>query len=671
MTGTYHTPLVALSLLVAMLAGYATLELSARTRSAMAPQRWFWLAGSALAAGTGIWSMHFIGMQAFTLETPVGFETGLTLLSWAAPVATSAAALFTAQRESLKPWHYAAASTLAGAAIAGMHYIGMAAMRMSPSIRYEWPLVILSVAIAIGLSGAAIWAMRHISQGSESLMPVKKILVAFLLGTAIAAMHYIGMAAAEFPAGAISLAADSLDSDWLPGIVFVTSVTLLVGATLIAYYDRRRLEHQQIAETDALTGLKNRHFLQKQLPALIARAQAGRTSLHLAFVDLDGFKLVNDTMGHDVGDAVLVIASRRIHECLREGDIVIRVGGDEFVIILVDADEARVEHIMQRVVSSLKAPMRVGSDSVNISASIGVARHLTGQDAEPLLLRADTAMYHAKRQGRNMWKRFSPHMDAERVATAETHKSLRRAFERSEFRLFYQPKYSAGSRQIVGVEALVRWIDPQRGMRLPAEFIAVAERTGMIAALGDWVLNEACRQMRSWTRQGWVVPVSINVSALQVRGHEMTGKVRAALAKHDVDAQSLTLEITESVAIEDPAKAMQVFQSLRHCGVSISIDDFGTGYSSLAYLRDFPAAEIKIDRAFVRDISTNRQALELVKAIVAMGHALGMLVVAEGVEDERTTRLLENLGCDVLQGYFLAQPMDADDLHGLLLAQSA
>lgn len=671
MTGTHHTPLVALSLLVAMLAGYATLELAARIRSALFPQRWFWIAGSALAAGTGIWSMHFIGMLAFTLETPIGYDPGLTLLSWAAPVATSAAALFTAQRESVKPWHYAVASTLAGAAIAGMHYIGMAAMRMSPAIRYEWPLVFLSIVIAIGLSGAAIWAMRHMSQDGESLMMVKKILVAFLLGSAIAAMHYTGIAAAEFPAGAVSLAADSLDSDWLPGVVFATSVTLLLGATLIAYYDRRRLEHQQIAETDALTGLKNRHFLQKHLPALINKAQAGRTSLHLAFVDLDGFKLVNDTMGHDVGDAVLVIASRRIHECLREGDIVIRVGGDEFVIILVDADEARVEHIMQRVVLSLKAPMRVGSDSVNISASIGVARHLTGQDAEPLLLRADTAMYHAKRQGRNMWKRFSPHMDAERVAAAETHKSLRRAFERSEFRLLYQPKYAAGSRQIVGVEALVRWNDPQRGMRLPAEFIAVAERTGMIAALGDWVLNEACRQIRSWSRQGWVVPVSINVSALQVRGHEMTAKVRAALSKHDVEAQSLTLEITESVAIEDPAKAMQVFQSLRHCGVSISIDDFGTGYSSLAYLRDFPAAEIKIDRAFVRDISTNRQALELVKAIVAMGHALGMLVVAEGVEDERTTRLLENLGCDVLQGYFLAQPMDAEDLRSLLLAQSA
>jgi diguanylate cyclase (GGDEF)-like protein len=435
---------------------------------------------------------------------------------------------------------------------------------------------------------------------------------------------------------------------------------------LAVYLDRRRAEHRQLSETDPLTGLMNRHFLHTRLPELVKNAQASGTSFHLAFVDLDGFKLVNDTMGHEVGDKVLVLAARRICDCLRGKDVVARVGGDEFVVLILGADESRLECIMQRIVLSIQEPMIIGDETVRISASAGVARHFTGQEAEPLLTRADMAMYHAKREGRNTWKRFTQSMDKERLHAAETHRGLQRAFERSEFRLFYQPKYAAGSRQIVGVEALVRWIDPDKGIRLPGDFISVAERTGLIVALGDWVLNEACRQIHEWGRRGWVIPVSVNVSALQMRGQEITSKVLGTLEKHQIGAESLTLEITESVAIADPDQAMHVFNTLRHCGVSISIDDFGTGYSSLAYLRNFPAAEIKIDRAFVRDIAKDRQALELVRAIVTMGHALGMLVVAEGVEDEKTTELLEDLHCDVLQGYHLGKPMQVEELDQLL-----
>ena len=479
-------------------------------------------------------------------------------------------------------------------------------------------------------------------------------------------MHFTGMWAAHFPADAICGAVNELNDKRLPLIVGTSAILLLLGTTLVVYFDRRRVEQQRFAETDTLTGLKNRRYLQSCLPVLAEKAQESGASLHLAFVDLDGFKLVNDTMGHEVGDKVLVITARRICDCLRDKDVVARVGGDEFVVLILGQDEARLEQIMQRIVLSIQEPMHVGSETIRISASAGVARHFTGQDAEPLLTRADMAMYHAKREGKNTWKRFTESMDEERLHAAEMHRGLQRAFERSEFRLFYQPKYAAGSREIVGVEALVRWIDPDKGMRLPGDFITVAERTGLIVALGDWVLNEACRQIREWEQRGWVIPVSVNVSALQMRGQEITSKVLDTLDKHQIGAESLTLEITESVAIADPGQAMQVFNTLRHCGVSISIDDFGTGYSSLAYLRNFPAAEIKIDRAFVRDIAKDRQALELVRAIVTMGHALGMLVVAEGVEDETTTELLEDLHCDVLQGYHLGKPMNAEDLNELL-----
>jgi diguanylate cyclase (GGDEF)-like protein len=664
--GTYNHFLVVLSILVATLTGYCTLEFSARTRTALRPRKRAWLAAGAIAAGTGIWSMHFIGMLAFRLPIPLGYSRSLTLLSWALPVVSAGGALALVQRSTIERWQWALAATLMGAAIAGMHYLGMMAMQMSPPIHYNMPLVIISIAIAIGLSGVALWSMRHAIEFDRDAGLMRKTTVAVILGGAISLMHYTGMWAAHFPDNAICGAANELNEGWLPLVVGTSSVLLLLGTTLVVYLDRRRAEHLRMSETDALTGLKNRHFLHTRLPGLVSHAQESGTSFHLAFVDLDGFKLVNDTMGHEIGDKVLVIAARRICDCLRDKDVVARVGGDEFVVMIFGADEAQLECIMQRIVLSIQKPMHVDAETIRISASAGVARHFTGQEPEPLLVRADMAMYHAKREGKNTWKRFTESMDEERLHAAEMHRGLQRAFERSEFRLFYQPKYAAGTREIVGVEALVRWIDPDKGIRLPGDFITVAERTGLIVALGDWVLNEACRQIREWKRRGWVIPVSVNVSALQMRGQEITSKVLDTLDKHQIGAESLTLEITESVAIADPDQAMQVFNTLRHCGVSISIDDFGTGYSSLAYLRNFPAAEIKIDRAFVRDIAKDRQALELVRAIVTMGHALGMLVVAEGVEDEKTTALLEDLNCDVLQGYHLGMPMKAEELNELL-----
>jgi diguanylate cyclase (GGDEF)-like protein len=610
--------------------------------------------------------MHFIGMLAFRLPIPLGYDPWLTALSWAMPVLSAWCALKLVHHAAIRRWQWLLAALLMGMAIAGMHYIGMAAMRMSPPIRYNPGLVVLSVAIAIALSGLALWSMRHVIAFEKRAGILHKTVVALILGGAISLMHYTGMWAAHFPADAVCGAADALNDARLPLVVGCSSILLLLGTTLVVYLDRRRVEQQRLAETDTLTGLKNRHFLHSRLPELVQNAQESHTSFHLAFVDLDGFKLVNDTMGHEIGDKVLVIAAQRLCKCLRDKDVVARVGGDEFVVLICGADEARLEQIMQRIVACIQEPMHVVNETIRISASAGVARHFTGQEPEPLLVRADMAMYHAKREGKNTWKRFIESMDEERLRAAEMHRGLQRAFERSEFRLFYQPKYAAGTREIVGVEALVRWIDPDKGIRLPGDFITVAERTGLIVALGDWVLNEACRQIREWERRGWVIPVSVNVSALQMRGQEITSKVLDTLDRHKIGAESLTLEITESVAIADPGQAMQVFNTLRHCGVSISIDDFGTGYSSLAYLRNFPAAEIKIDRAFVRDIANDRQALELVRAIVTMGHALGMLVVAEGVEDEKTTELLGELNCDVLQGYYLGKPMRVEELNRLL-----
>lgn len=669
MQGSYDSLLVVTSFLIAVLASYTALELSFRTQNTSAPSKWLWHMSGAIAAGTGIWAMHFVGMLAYTLPIPVGFDPWITFLSWCAPVLFSAFALAFVHKPSIKNWEFGLSSLLMGSAIAGMHYLGMYAMRMSPPIQWNMQLVLISVLIAVGLSGAAIWVLRHLLIEKKANSFQLKICIAVLLGTAIWTMHYTGMWAAGFPANSICLSADQLNSEWLPTLVTVPTMLLLGISTAFAYYDRRRLEHQILAETDALTNLKNRRYLQKCLPQVLKQQRSKEQSLHLAYLDLDGFKLINDTLGHDVGDAVLVITAKRICECLRKGDQVVRMGGDEFVLLLLDAKEDSIDYILNRILLSLNQPMQVGEHAVQISGSIGVAKYTDDLEADPFLIQADNAMYHAKRHGRNMWQRFTESMDKERIQAAEIHKGLLTALERDEFKLFYQPKYSCGTRKIVGMEALIRWRDTSKDWHTPNEFIAIAEKTGLIVALGDWVLDQACKQIRSWQEKGWLVPVSINISALQIRGEEIASKVIQVLEQYQVEASLLTIEVTESVAVGDHEQAMQMLQKLKDYGVTISIDDFGTGYSSLSYLRNFPAAELKIDRAFVQDIAINADAKELLKAIVVMGHALRMTVVAEGVEDEATAGILEELGCDVLQGYYFSAPKEAKKIEPLLSAQ--
>lgn len=495
MLGSYNSLLVAVSFFIAVLASYTALELSFRTKNTTSASRWLWHASSAIAAGTGIWAMHFVGMLAYALPIPIGFDIWITFISWCAPVLFSAMAFTFVHKPAISTWEFGLSSLLMGLAIAGMHYLGMYAMQMQPGIQWDYRLVAISIAIAVGLSGAAIWTLRHLLLERESSSFLLKICIAVLLGAAIWTMHYTGMWAAHFPANSICRAADQLNSEWLPTLVTIPTVILLGVSSAIAYFDQRRLEHELMVETDALTSLKNRRYLQKQLPQLLKQARSEKLLTHLAYLDLDGFKLINDAFGHDVGDAVLVVVSRRILECLRSKDKVIRMGGDEFVILLLGTHEEDIQFILDRILQSLNQPIHIAEHTVQISGSIGLVKDREELEADTLLIQADTAMYHAKRQGRNMWQGFTESMDRERILAAEIHKKLHTAIEHNEFKLFYQPKYACGSRRIIGMEALIRWQDTQLEWRLPGDFIGIAEKTGLIGALDDWVLNEACKQV--------------------------------------------------------------------------------------------------------------------------------------------------------------------------------
>ena len=387
------------------------------------------------------------------------------------------------------------------------------------------------------------------------------------------------------------------------------------------------------------------------------------------FIDLDGFKPVNDAFGHHLGDRLLREVALRLREQLRGQDTLARIGGDEFVLLvrLNEADDA--PQVAARQVSLLSRTFQVDEHQLQISASIGIALYPgNGESAEELLMNADAAMYHAKGAGKNGYSFFDVSMNTNARKQLQLLQDLRHALEHQQFCLHYQPKFDASNGQAVGAEALLRWEHPQQGLLMPDAFIDLAEKTGLIISIGEWVLNEACRQMRLWSDQGYSHwRMAVNLSALQFCHKGLVDSVASALARHQLPANSLTLEITETTAMSDADASMNVLQQLSQMGVDLSIDDFGTGYSSLMYLKRLPANELKIDRGFVRDLEHDSDDAAIVSAIVALGQALGLRIVAEGVETDTQQSFLTTLGCDALQGFLLGHPKPAQqfmaDIH--------
>jgi diguanylate cyclase len=690
LSARYDPWLVLTSVLIASLASYVALDLAKRVRGPdIQVARIWWLAGS-LAMGTGIWSMHFTGMLAFSLSgVALGYTLPATVLSWIAGVAVSGVALAVASRGRLGFKRLASGSSAMAIGICAMHYIGMAALDMAPGIVWDPLIVAASAAIALAASAAALriffW-LRTVSQRHGLWM---QALAALVMGLAITGMHYTGMAAASFPDGSVCLSAGQLSADRLGATVIVASVLLLAVTQFTSVLDARmqgkanRLA-QSLSETnaklrsaveelkkhafvDALTALPNRVLFEDRLAHAVARCNgsdrrhAGANRLAVLFVDLDGFKPVNDSLGHAAGDTVLKqVAARLLHE-VRPADTVARIGGDEFVLLIEDvtsADEALA--LADRLVRRLAQPFDITDTQVELSASIGTVVYPDQGNEAKLMAHADAAMYAAKRAGGNTHALFESHMTAGADEQMALLNDLRHAADRGELKLHYQPKIDGRRGVVSGVEALLRWNHPTRGLVSPALFIPIAERFGLIGGIGNWVIDEACRQMQAWWADGLHLRVAINLSVHQLRQEDLVQRIRGALERNGISPARLICEITESAAMDDLETTRRAFERLVHSGVLLSIDDFGTGHSSLAYLRSLPATQLKIDRSFVHDIDGESGAI--VDAVVRLAHALGLRVVAEGVETENQRDRLLALGCDELQGFLFARPMAPDAL---------
>lgn len=677
---SYDQLLVIVSFIVAFLASYTALDMAGRVATLTGKVALVWLFGGGFAMGVGIWSMHFIGMLAMSLPMVMSYSASLTVLSMVIAVAASIFALWIVCYGELPWYRLCGGAIVMGSGVVAMHYTGMAALMVNPGIVWDWRWIWLSVAIALGASGAALWLAFHLRRGTGRLALMRSG-AALIMGIAIAGMHYTGMAAASFPASSHATHL-GVNSSWLAILVVVVTLAILGITLLVSMLDARlqartsvlasslaeaNRELAQLALHDNLTRLPNRILLEDRLDQAINKASRENSKFALMFMDLDGFKAVNDAFGHHIGDSLLIAVTERMKEIVQGHHTLARLGGDEFVLLIEIEDPNDAASVADALVKAVERPFDISRYELVVSLSIGIAVFPgDGIDERELMFNADAAMYHTKNNGRNGHSFFQPSMNTIAQNQLQLINDLWLAKDNNELRLFYQPKFCAPRGPIIGFEALLRWQHPRRGLLAPDVFLPLAEKTGLIVTMGNWVIDEACRQLREWHLQGntdW--SVAVNLSALQFEQAGLVETVVNALETHRIPPELLTLEVTETTAMRDPDESVRILTELTELGVKASIDDFGTGYSSLLYLKRLPASELKIDRAFVNELQAQTEDATIVTAIVALAQTLNLKVVAEGVETAEQQQFLTGLGCNTLQGYLLGRPVPPDQVPDL------
>ncbi len=458
------------------------------------------------------------------------------------------------------------------------------------------------------------------------------------------------------------------------GLTLAVAMCSLALAYLLVSSMRRAVRSAEahlhfLAHVDPVTALPNRHEFNERLGFALNKAVRYETAVGLLLLDLDNFKVVNDTLGHEAGDHLLKLVADRLLATLRSTDVICRIGGDEFCVIVEPSDDSsEVASVASKILMALAAPFEVNGHHLYVTASIGVSVYpRDARDAQTLTRSADTAMYHAKGKGKNAYEVFQSDMEKRAQKRMKLEANLRRALGKGQLQLHYQPQIDMKTGHIVGIEALARWYCPELGHVSPAEFIPVAEESGIIVALGRWVLQTACRQAASWREQGLldtIEHVAVNLSARQTKDTGLMNDINAILAETRLPPRLLELEITEGVLMDNVHANLDLLQRFQSAGIHLSIDDFGTGYSSMSYLKRFPIDQLKIDRSFVGDVPGDGSAIAT--AIIAMAHSLSLTVVAEGVETQAQVDFLRQAGCDIMQGFFLARPMPVAELTALL-----
>jgi diguanylate cyclase (GGDEF)-like protein len=456
----------------------------------------------------------------------------------------------------------------------------------------------------------------------------------------------------------------------------LVGVAHAIGSQLGQFMARKAAEQNLrfVASHDPLTGLFNRNIFDERLHQALAQAARFERSLSLLFIDLDGFKLINDTHGHNAGDALLAELAARLRTTLREGDVIGRMGGDEFVVLIEEfAEVGQVAEVAKKLLDTVTRPFVLHGQSCQVTASLGISIYPDdGSDAQTLLKNADMAMYLVKQQGKNSFRFYSPQMNVHLMERLSLESGLRRAIERGELLLLYQPRVGVRDGQVTGMEALMRWQHPTQGMIGPSEFIPVAEDAGLIAAIGEWALHSACRQARAWRDLGLpLLRIAVNLSHKQFQQESLIQVVREALHRVGLEPARLELEITEEMVIRNPERAVRLLTQLKEIGVRVVVDGFGTGYSSLSFLKRLPIDSVKIDHSLIVDLPRSDDAAALTRGVVAMAHSLGLTVIAEGVETREQWEFLHQQGCEEMQGNYFSAPVTAEIVPGIVRQPAA
>lgn len=650
--------LVLLAALVCLFGSSVTVKLAHRTVHSHGASALHWLFLASVCAGSSIWTTHFIAMLGYRPGVPVHFDATLTIISALIAIAGMAAGLAMARLRARK-FAAVCGGGMIGLAMATMHYAGMFAYRPDGLVMWRPAYVAASIVCAVVLSAVAVHRLRK--RDRDALGAGRD--VTLLLVAAILLLHFTGMAA--FEVVPIEGVASGSDSDVLATMAAAIAVAALMilgtGVSTHLVEEGRAIGQarlRQLAMQDMLTGIANRHSFVTELGQECGKLRCSdSTPFALLLIDLDRFKAVNDTMGHPVGDLLLKRVALRLQQVARSGDLIARIGGDEFAIIargIAESDD--VQRLGQKIVEVLSSPFKLDSYLVDIGASVGVTlAPRDSDDAEVLTQHADVALYRAKHEGRGRVCVFDPSLAEALLEKRALETELRQACASSSFELVYQPIFDARSRRVTGAEALLRWQSVSHGHVLPEVFIPMAEELGLISAIGDRVLRQACAAAAHWPEP---LTVSVNVSPVQIASGQFVDSVKEALGQSGLSPDRLEIEIVEYSLLSDNEVVLRTLEELRSIGVKIVLDDFGKGYSSLAYLHRFPIDRIKIDRSFIAQLPGDASSASIVRSICQLGKSLGLQITAEGIENVAQLSFTALHGCTHMQGFLLGEPID-------------
>lgn len=658
----YH--FIAFAAFVCIVGSFLTLSLFSRIRNSAGSRRYLWLLLAGLVGGSTIWTTHFAAMLGYIVPFGRTFEPVLTLLSLAVAIATASISFFVASRSD-GLLMTGLGGLLFGLGAAAMHYIGMSAYLVPGFIQWDTRFVCASIVLGC-VFGAATTITLAEFKGRTGLRIATAIMV---LG--IVALHFTGMTAMTIvPVSGIEVPPQAVSDDvMLAAVVGMTMVIIvIVGSAFLI--DQRSMEeaaaaYRHLALHDPMTGMPNRSFLKKTIEECLGAIDGGRDRLAVIAIDLDRFKDINDLHGQMAGDRLLQNFSDRLRAELSADEFIARHDGDEFIAVKqIDGGDHRALEFANRLRRQLLNPFDWDGEAISIASSIGISlAPRDGLDADDLIARADLAASHAKKNGGDRIVLYEATMEQTSKSRASIAMDLKSAIANGELELYYQPQNNSKTRRLNGFEALARWNHPKKGVISPSDFIPVAEETGLILEIGAWVLETACQTAAHWPK---AFSVAVNVSAFQLAQETLPHQVADVLARTGLFPGRLEIELTESGLIADHDHALKIVLALKDLGVSVVMDDFGTGYSSLSTLQKFPFDKIKIDREFIRSLTSNQQAVAIVKSTLLLGSSLNIPVLAEGVETEEQLSFLEAEGCHWVQGFLFGQPLRLEQCEELI-----